>query len=142
VQRHVNRTWHFSSVLSMTRPTEARKHTAAGECVAFAERYPKWNPRYVAYALSQGATDIKAFRDAQPSNVEFIAWVGQRRDEFRAEQNIRGFFSRRQEQAFDAWLERLIQECVGTPPEPIAPIVDRVMADIMARRRGGAEVRT
>jgi hypothetical protein len=62
----------------MTRRAEAEKHTGASQCVgaaSWAERFPDWNPAYVAYALANGATDIVAFRAAQTSRKPFDEWA-------------------------------------------------------------------
>jgi hypothetical protein len=97
----------------MTRPAEGGKHTQAVQCGgcfaeadSFATRFPKWNPRYVAYALANGATDILAFRDAQPNNAGFIAWIAQQRETWRLDAGIKSpYLTRIQEQAFNRWLE-------------------------------------
>lgn len=103
----------------MTARAEGQKHIRGGECVrhpersvsSLEERFPKWNPRYVAYALSQGATDIKAFRDAQTSNAGFIAWIGQQREAWRASHHVRSpYLTRDEERAFDRWLQRQVEE--------------------------------
>jgi hypothetical protein len=94
--------------------------------VTLADRFPKWNPRYVAFALAHGATDIKAFRDAQESNAAFIAWIAERRETWRLEQRIRSpHLTRKQERAFDAWLERQYAD-----PTYVRTIVAEVMDEV------------
>jgi hypothetical protein len=129
----------------MTRPAEDQKHTSAGECVGstpWAERFPKWPPSYVAFALAHGATDdILSFREAQPDRTAYTTWIKEQELTWRASCGYdanRPMTARRLGE-FERWLE---QRAHANPPEPIAPIVDRVMADIMARQRGGAGVRT
>jgi hypothetical protein len=118
----------------MTRRAEAGKHTGAGQCVgaaSWAERFPDWNPAYVAYALANGATDVVAFRAAQTSRKPFDEWAKAQEAQFRAAHGLdqKRPMGPRTREEFNRWLERGAQS-----PEHIAPIVDRVMAGILSRQ--------
>jgi hypothetical protein len=120
----------------MTRRAEAEKHTGASQCVgaaSWAERFPDWNPAYVAYALANGATDIVAFRAAQTSRKPFDEWAKAQEAQFRAAYGLdqKRPMGPRTREEFNRWLERGAQS-----PEHIAPIVDRVMADILSKQVG------
>jgi hypothetical protein len=79
--------------------------------------------------------------EAQPDRTAYTTWIKEQELTWRASCGYdanRPMTARRLGE-FERWLE---QRAHANPPEPIAPIVDRVMADIMARQRGGAGVRT
>lgn len=102
--------------------------------MTLSERFPKWNPRYVAYALAHGATDILAFREAQPNSAEFITWIAARREAFRVEQHIkRHALTRDQERAFNGWIERKYAEPTSART---------VAAEVMDEIRGLAPAET
>jgi hypothetical protein len=119
----------------MTRPTEAGKHSGDAQCVggrSWADLYPKWPAKYVAFALAHGATDLDAFRASQTSRKPFDSWVSAQESQFRAAHGLdqkRPLGPRTQTQ-FDRWLER------RSAPEHIGTIVDRVMADALSRQGG------
>jgi hypothetical protein len=120
----------------MTRRAEVEKHTGASQCAgaaSWAERFPDWNPAYVAYALANGATDIVAFRAAQTSRKPFDEWAKAQEAQFRAAYGLdqKRPMGPRTREEFNRWLERGAQS-----PEHIAPIVDRVMADILSKQVG------
>jgi hypothetical protein len=121
----------------MTRRAEAEKHTGTSQCVGSAswtERYPKWPPRYVAFALAHGATDLEAFRASQASRAPFNAWIAQQELLWRASvgYDAKRPLTPRRLAEFERWLEQR----ASATPEHIAPIVDRVMAGILSKQVG------
>lgn len=121
----------------MARRTKEVRHTASDQCgapVSWAEQFPGWQPKYVAFALSQGRTDIDAFRAEQTSRKPFDEWCKAQEAQFRAAHGLdqKRPLGPRTAVEFNRWLERTAQ----TNPEHIAPIVDRVMAGILSQQRG------
>jgi hypothetical protein len=118
------------SVRSMTRPAEGGKHSDDAQCVGFDVRFPKWNPRYVAYALTHGATDIGEFREQQANNAGFVAWIAEQRETWRVARRIASpHLTRAQEQDFSRWLESRCEQ-----PTHVSTGCLLVMAELTSER--------
>ncbi len=95
----------------------------------------KWNPRYLAYCVAQGACSVEEMRvrdlAAYPGgkNTGFICWIEEQWTAWRAEFGVssRASLSKDDHREFDAWLaDRVIcatASAAATPSSPLTAIL-------------------